>query len=302
MDRDTLDVAGAVNIAETIFSKILDADVFVADVSLINTVPQNNAAIVDGLYPNHNTPQRPTPNPNVLLELGYAKRHLGDEAIILVANSYYGSIEQLPFDLRGLRTLTYTAKPGDAPASERAKLIRSFEAAITSIASVVRGDPVLAMIHPKTLNVAGQSEGMLRELIKAAGKQFDPRNITENELKLVCNSIDPNGQAPLIMGRDASGKDLYANWIEYLSYWRDRSRNFTTDILVFSPFLKREHVALLALVEQCSYFAQLRNLGGQPVLNANLDWLSNSIWKYVDATRKLRDYADKVLARRAAPF
>ncbi|MEN9423094.1 MAG: hypothetical protein RL122_477 [Pseudomonadota bacterium] len=294
IDRDTLDVAGAVNIADTIFSKILDADVFVADVSLINTVP-DDMAFGSRHY------QRPTPNPNVLLELGYAKRHLGDEAIILVANSFYGNVEKLPFDLRGLRTLVYEAKPSDAPADARGKLVPAFEGAIKSIASVVRSDPVLVAVYPKTLSVAGQAEAMLHELIKVSGQRLDAKNITENELELVCSSVDPNGQAPLTIGDLVHGF-RYANWIEYLLYYRNRSKNFTDEILMFSSFLKRDHVALLALVEHSSYFSQLRHLNGQRVSNKNLSWLSGSMWKYISSARNLRDYAEKILARRTNSF
>src|SRR4030065_207825 len=56
IDRDTKGVAGAPDIASTIFAKISSADVFVADISIINK--QNGG--------------RQTPNPNVLIELGYA--------------------------------------------------------------------------------------------------------------------------------------------------------------------------------------------------------------------------------------
>ena len=222
----------------------------------------------------------------MLLELGYAKRHLGDEAIVLVANSHYGTVEQLPFDLRGVRTIVYQARPEAAPAEARKKLVQAFEGAIKSIAAVVRGDPVLAAIYPKTLNVVGQAEGMLRELIKAAGKQFDPGNITEDELGEICSSVDPNYQSPLIIEIGAKGEHRYASWLEYLGYWRSRSQSFTNDILVFSPFLKREHVALLMSVEQCHY----------------LGFMSKGMWKYVEVAKRLKNYAEKVLARRASPF
>src|SRR5437016_4475569 len=56
VDRDTQGVPGAPDIASTIFAKITAADIFVADVS-ITTRPKTG---------------RPTPNPNVLIELGYA--------------------------------------------------------------------------------------------------------------------------------------------------------------------------------------------------------------------------------------
>src|SRR5581483_9102600 len=83
IDRDTQGVPGSPDIAATIFSKIIVADVFVADVSIV--VRDRNRA---------------TPNPNVLIELGYALKALGHERIVLVFNKAYGKIEELPFDLR----------------------------------------------------------------------------------------------------------------------------------------------------------------------------------------------------------
>ena len=62
VDRDTQGVPGAPDIAATIFSKFSGADVFVADVSITGRGEK-----------------RPTPNPNVLIELGYAFKALGHE-------------------------------------------------------------------------------------------------------------------------------------------------------------------------------------------------------------------------------
>ena len=55
IDRDTQGVPGSPHIAKTIFQKIDVADVFVADVSIVG-----------------GSIERPAPNPNVLIELGYA--------------------------------------------------------------------------------------------------------------------------------------------------------------------------------------------------------------------------------------
>lgn len=96
IERDTQGIPGAPDIAKAIFEKIDAADVFVADVSLIN-----------GKFGG-----KLTPNPNVLVELGYALGVLGDARIILVANTAYGDIKELPFDLRMRRTVPYCAIEG----------------------------------------------------------------------------------------------------------------------------------------------------------------------------------------------
>lgn len=94
LDHDTLDVPGSPHIAETILKKIRNSSVFVADVSPIATTPGGKRV----------------PNPNVILELGYALSNLGSERIILVMNSAEGAkLDHLPFDLRHWRgPVTYS--------------------------------------------------------------------------------------------------------------------------------------------------------------------------------------------------
>ncbi len=91
IDRDTVGVAGSPEISKTIFSKIDQAKVFVCDISIINS----------------GTDARPAPNPNVLIELGYALKALGENRIIMVLNDVYGMPEVLPFDLRMRRVTRY---------------------------------------------------------------------------------------------------------------------------------------------------------------------------------------------------
>lgn len=92
LDRDTVGIAGSPSISESIFAKICFADAFVADVTIIN-----NDSI-----------GRRTPNPNVLIELGYAIAQLGWDRILLIQNTAFGGPEELPFDLRGRRIVTYS--------------------------------------------------------------------------------------------------------------------------------------------------------------------------------------------------
>jgi hypothetical protein len=117
LDRDTQNVPGAPDIAHTIFAKIEKAAAFVADVSIINP----------GLG-------RPTPNPNVLIELGYALKTLGNPRTVLVANTINGPIESLPFDLRTKRVLTYHLPQGGSDKPEqRRKVQEGLEAALRAI-------------------------------------------------------------------------------------------------------------------------------------------------------------------------
>ena len=108
LDRDTSGVSGSPDIVESIFAKISTTDVFVADLTLCIK----------------NSSGRFSPNPNDLIELGYAVAQLGWERIILVQNVIFGGPEMLPFDLRGRRIMTYAyGEQAAAPAQIKQLLI-----------------------------------------------------------------------------------------------------------------------------------------------------------------------------------
>lgn len=112
IDSDTAGVAGSRDIGQTILKKIEECEVFVADVTIINS----------------NDTGRKTPNPNVLFELGYALRSIGESRIILVQNTEYGPPELLPFDLRMKKVITYSMNPeSEEKAPERNILYKKLE-------------------------------------------------------------------------------------------------------------------------------------------------------------------------------
>ena len=97
-DRDVQNNTGSPDIANTIFAKIDDCDLFIADISIIN---KSKCKVFRGKG-------RPTPNPNVLLELGYAAATLGWGRIVCIYNTDYSKLDALPFDLRQHRITDYS--------------------------------------------------------------------------------------------------------------------------------------------------------------------------------------------------
>lgn len=126
-EQDTKGVPGTPDIANTILKKIQNSDVFLADVTLINTA-------LDGF---DESKLRPTPNPNVLIELGYALSSCGSDRVILVMNEYFGSFEKLPFDLRHKkRPIWFNLSPSasaEEKRSTREQLRNDLEKAISLI-------------------------------------------------------------------------------------------------------------------------------------------------------------------------
>lgn len=118
LDHDTKGERGMVDIAATILAKISRSAVFVAD---LTPVGQSEAG-------------KWLPNPNVMIELGWAMQKPGWERVIGVLNTASGAeIEDLPFDIRQRRILTYVlAENADKAtrASVQNKLVAELKGAL----------------------------------------------------------------------------------------------------------------------------------------------------------------------------
>jgi hypothetical protein len=135
LDKDTKGVAGSPPIVETIFRKIDASAVFVADVTFVGKR-------LDG---------RPTPNPNVLLEYGWALKSRGYQRIICVMNTAYGepTDQTLPFNMKHLRWPIRYCLPADAETSKRAEVLAELTDDLSkALRSVVEHDEFLAYIPP----------------------------------------------------------------------------------------------------------------------------------------------------------
>jgi hypothetical protein len=120
VDRDTKNVPGSPPIVDTILRKIDEAAVFVPDLTFVGDR-------LDG---------RRTPNPNVLIEYGWALKSLGHGRIVPVMNTAFGkpTPEAMPFNLRHLRNPILYHCPVDAGDDSRSQvrdeLARDLERAI----------------------------------------------------------------------------------------------------------------------------------------------------------------------------
>jgi len=95
VDEATRDMTGSPNIPKAIFDKISASDIFICDMTTINS--------------NAPTEFRRVPNPNVLIELGYAIATLGWDRIIMLFNTIHGNFpNDLPFDIDRHRSTPFT--------------------------------------------------------------------------------------------------------------------------------------------------------------------------------------------------
>lgn len=145
LDHDTKGEPGLVEIVSTIFRKIDDCQIFVADITPV-------AEITTG------TATKKIPNPNVMIELGYAIREVGPQRVITVANlAFGGKPEELPFDLRHRRgAITYRLDCAKDSAIEKTRkdLVKQLVAALKTNLTAPREDQLIRNPMPALSVVA----------------------------------------------------------------------------------------------------------------------------------------------------
>lgn len=130
IDRDTSGVPGSPPLVETIFAKVDAATAFLSDLTYV-------ATRADG---------RLMPNPNVLLEHGWALRALTWRRVISVMNIAHGSPEThlLPFDLQHFRRPILYDCPDDADEGARRAARDHLAAALRDALRAILNDEVAA--------------------------------------------------------------------------------------------------------------------------------------------------------------
>ena len=107
IDHDTRDRVGTQNIDVEVLQKILNCDIFIADVTPVCKILSKNDASI---------PAKLIPNPNVMYESGYALARKGLSKMIFLASLQHGeTIAQLPFDINH-NTITSIHDLGQLPA------------------------------------------------------------------------------------------------------------------------------------------------------------------------------------------
>jgi hypothetical protein len=116
LDHDRQGVPGSPDLAPTIFGKINNSSVFIADVTLVAATCSVEADDETGRT-------RKFINANVAIEFGYALKALGDEFILMIQNVHYGDRDELPFDLKHKAgPIQYRLAPG----SDKARISLEF--------------------------------------------------------------------------------------------------------------------------------------------------------------------------------
>ena len=120
IDADTEGVHGHCPVTETILNKIAVCDAFVPDLTFVASTEAGKLI----------------PNPNVMLEYGYALHARSFSVMIPVMNTAYGDAKELPFDMGHLRFPIRYDLPATAKNAER----RAARKALTEeLETIIRG-------------------------------------------------------------------------------------------------------------------------------------------------------------------
>ena len=210
LDQDTRGVAGWPDITSEILSKIETCQVFVADITPING-PKTNDKI--------------TPNPNVLLELGFALgTGLREKRIICVVNTDYlpnGDLSKLPFDLRSRRPIAFSLnaklrppKHQDIQEAEQF-LTTSLEEAIGLIMNTTDQENTLTTIYER-YSLTVESHLILERLtgLAIASGQMLPVRLDNDDLETIRTELQLDASLFVreLTRLDREGYIKYTDW------------------------------------------------------------------------------------------
>jgi len=183
-DKDTRGMTGSPLIGSSIFKKIEQSNVFIADLTPIKTV--------NGKW---------FSNPNVLIEFGFALSKIGDDKIIYTMNLHSVDGEQnthLPFDLRERRfpvAYDFGESNQSERNTERDKLTNIF---FENIKGIYLSRPPIEL--NKTIEISNQDINLSTILID----NFDGNLFEELTLKVDFDYLTPNAKLGIRFNFDNS--------------------------------------------------------------------------------------------------
>ncbi|MFA7116600.1 MAG: hypothetical protein WC140_05140 [Bacteroidales bacterium] len=144
-------------------------------------------------------------------------------------------------------------------------------------------------ISIKTIMIISQTKALSKEIAKTAGVTLKGNYPDKIELNYICKSINPNSNAPLLLGNS----DKNANWIQYFDYCKRQNNKVIDKILSKMQFVDSELVNQLAKIEDCISF----NVSMSPRHIGNKDLISfeSLLEKYFELVKDLEKYYNKKL-------
>lgn len=170
-DRDTQGVAGSGDIHRIIFDKLERTDLALFDLTAV--------ARTDG--------GKPIPNPNVMLELGFATRAIGESRIALVANSAAKHHGDLPFDLRNRRIIFYKCTHTDHVVDAKQSLTTALTDALRQMSLAM---PARAIEEPTVLTALREGRQGSRDAARREARRLANEVVAQGPGRKLLNQAE----------------------------------------------------------------------------------------------------------------
>jgi hypothetical protein len=173
LDHDTKGKTGTPHVADTILEKIRDCSIFIADVTCVG---KTISRIVSG-----KRRRKRMPNPNVMLEVGYASALIPWDQIIFIMNTAFGAPKYLPFDLKFRRFPIQYNLPSTSDQSPDAVLAKHHKAKLADVFKKAIGD----IIAGGVVNRRADQEALAAKALRKAREGEVAKEREEFEYKLL---------------------------------------------------------------------------------------------------------------------
>lgn len=200
LDKDTDGVSGSPNISQTILEKIKNSNVFVADISIVTGFQKD---------------ERFSPNPNVLIELGFAISCLTWDKIILIYNDLHNNDETvLPFDIRQHRRISYTLREGEDKTEIKKSLVNQVTNRLREILNKRQNKKIENIIDVQWQYSTTENNIISKKLILHKLPYTDLERRVKEEIKYV----------------EGLNAENTPNWADKVSYFKEQSLKFLEEI------------------------------------------------------------------------
>ncbi len=136
--------------------------------------------------------------------------------------------------------------------------------------------------------IIGECNSQLGEISKAAGISLSFEILTLQDVSAAFTQLSPYSNAPLLLAMPAT----YANWLQYLEYHNQRTKECIKRVLDQSRYLTAQQIALLTAIDDCSHFHSIKLIQFQKINNLNMAPFASLFFDYCNHCNELRIYYD----------
>lgn len=148
-----------------------------------------------------------------------------------------------------------------------------------------------AFVATKSYGVVGDYKSQIRELKKEINSTIEDDYLSKEQIEDIFKAINPKNNAPLLLGQFGN----YANWIQYMSYHKDRTQKLIQKIFIKMPFLDSKLVRLLAEIDDCNHFGVIESTLNLKFGNNDMSAWASSFYEYSIKCKELEQYNEKNL-------